>query len=149
MNKQEISKRVLQNGKPLSLDKFTWDNKTRTFSSKEKSLMIDFKGIDNCTFNTGSDCTFNTYSYCTFNTGSVCTFNTGSYCTFKTYSDCTFKTGLGCTFDIWMIGYIHNNTQNNVVIIRNLMTKTIYDLDTQPEQFLRLSINDIKVIECL
>lgn len=29
MDKKEIQQRVLQNGKPLSLDKFEWDEKIR------------------------------------------------------------------------------------------------------------------------
>jgi len=31
MNKLEIQQRVLQNGKPLDLDKFEWDEKTTIF----------------------------------------------------------------------------------------------------------------------
>jgi len=99
MNKKEVQQRVLQNGKPLDLNKFEWDEKTNTFSSNEKYLVLDFKGIDNCTFKTGSSCTFDTGSYCTFDTGSYCTFDTGSSCTFDTGSYCTFDTGSYCTFD--------------------------------------------------
>ena len=99
MNKKEIQQRVLQNGKPLSLDNFEWDENTKTFSSNENNLVLDFVGIDNCTFDTGSDCTFDTGSDCTFDTGYDCTFDTGSDCTFDTGDDCTFKTGLNCTFD--------------------------------------------------
>ena len=80
MNKQEIQQRVLQFGKPLDLDKFEWDENTNTFSSSENNLVLDFKGINACTFDTSYNCTFNTGSDCTFNTGSDCTFNTGSEC---------------------------------------------------------------------
>ena len=99
MTKKEVQQRVLQNGKPLKLDKFSWDEKTNTFSSDEDDLVIDFNDIDYCTFKTGSYCIFDTGSDCTFKTGSYCTFDTGSYCTFDTGSDCTFKTGSNCTFD--------------------------------------------------
>ena len=99
MNKKEIQQRVLQNGKPLSLDNFEWDENTKTFSSNENNLVLDFVGIDNCTFKTGLNCTFDTGSYCTFDTWSGCTFKTGPDCTFKTGYGCTFKTGYGCTFD--------------------------------------------------
>ena len=99
MNKQQVQQRVLQNGKPLSLDKFSWDEKTKVFSSNENHLVLDFSGVDSCTFKTGSDCTFDTGSDCVFNTGYDCTFDTGSYCTFKTANDCTFDTGSDCTFD--------------------------------------------------
>ena len=106
MNKKQVQQRVLQNGNPLPLDKFEWDEKTNTFSSNEDNLVLDFQGIDYCTFKTGSDCTFDTGfdctfdtgSYCTFDTGSGCTFDTGFYCTFDTGCDCIFDTGSDCTF---------------------------------------------------
>ena len=99
MTKEEVQKRVLQNGEPLSLDLFSWDEKTKTFSSAEDYLVLDFNSINNCTFKTSSDCTFKTGSDCTFKTGYNCTFKTGSDCTFDTGSDCTFDTGYNCTFD--------------------------------------------------
>ena len=34
MTKEEVQKRVLQNGEPLSLDLFSWDVKTKTGSTK-------------------------------------------------------------------------------------------------------------------
>ena len=92
----EIS--VTQYGKPLSKDKYTWNEETKTFTSEEYNLVLDFYRIDGVTFNTNADCTFNTGSYCTFNTSSYCNFNTGSYCNFDTGPCCTFKTGFRCTF---------------------------------------------------
>ena len=89
---------VTQFGKELSKDKYTWDENTRTFSTTENNLVLDFSEYYNCTFKTGSGCTFDTDSGCTFDTGSGCTFDTGSGCTFKTDSGCTFSTGIGCTF---------------------------------------------------
>ena len=89
---------VTKYGKKLSKKLYTWDEEARTFSTLEDDLVLDFDGINNCTFKTGSDCTFKTGSDCTFKTGSYCTFDTGSYCTFDTGSDCTFKTGSYCTF---------------------------------------------------
>ena len=80
MNKKQVQQRVLQKGKPLALSKFTWCEKTKTFLSDESNLVIDFVGIDDCTFNTGSSCTFDTGWSCTFNTEGDCTFNTGSDC---------------------------------------------------------------------
>ena len=72
MTKEEVSQRVLQNGKPLSLDKFNWDEETKTFSTKESYLVVDFFGIDNCTFNAGHGCTLNAGHSCSFKTGSEC-----------------------------------------------------------------------------
>jgi hypothetical protein len=80
MKKIEIQKRVLQNGKPLDLDKFDWDEKTKTFSSNENGLVLDFSDIYGCIFNTGYNCIFNTGYNCIFNTGYNCIFKTGSGC---------------------------------------------------------------------
>lgn len=99
MTKKEVQQRVLQDGKPLPLDKFEWDEKTKTFSSNENDLVLDFAGIGICTFDTGWYCTFKTGWNCTFKTGGNCTFKTRDGCTFKTGDGCTFDTGNGCTFD--------------------------------------------------
>jgi len=97
---------ITRNGEPLNESLYTWDEKTKTLSTEENNLVLDFSGYNNCTFKTGfkctfktgSDCTFKTGPNCTFNTGSNCTFNTGSYCIFNTRWDCTFSTGYDCTF---------------------------------------------------
>jgi len=115
MNKREVQERVTQNGKKLALSKFSWDEKTKTFSSSEDNLVIDFKDQNYCAFTTGSDCafkagsccafktdvncTFKTDVNCIFKTGANCTFKTGSNCVFNTGSSCTFKTGYNCTFN--------------------------------------------------
>ena len=99
LNKESVQRLVLQNCEPLSLDKFSWDENTRTFSTKENNLFIDFTGINDCTFKTGYSCTFNTASNCTFDTGSKCAFKTGYSCTFKTGYSCTFNTASNCTFE--------------------------------------------------
>jgi len=114
---------VTQFGVQLDKSKYTWCEKTKTFSTTERNLVLDFSNINgvtfktgsictfttghHCTFKTGSNCTFYTWSNCTFNTGSDCTFytwsnctfNTGEICTFKTGFNCTFTTGFNCTFD--------------------------------------------------
>jgi len=106
MNKKEVQARILLNGKPLLLDRFKWDSKTKTFTSDVNRLVIDFTGFPNCTFNTGafcmfrtsSQCTFKTRGHCIFNTGYGCTFETGTHCVFIAEGSSTFKTGYGCTF---------------------------------------------------
>ena len=45
MTKKEVQKRVLQNGKPLKKNKFTWCEKTSTFSSDENDLVINFSDV--------------------------------------------------------------------------------------------------------
>jgi hypothetical protein len=111
-------------GRPLSKKLYTWNENTKTFSTNEEELVLDFTGIDgvtfkagsycafitgsdctfktefDCTFKTGSDCTFKTDRYCAFNTGSNCIFKTDSWCTFKTGFNCTFNTGFDCRFKV-------------------------------------------------
>jgi uncharacterized cupin superfamily protein len=95
---------ITQDGKELDKSKYNWNAETRTLSTKENCLVLDFsyyigvtfKTGDSCTFKTGENCTFNTGSHCTFHTGYSCTFNTGDYCTFNTGYSCTFKTGENC-----------------------------------------------------
>ena len=103
---------ITQKGKELDKSKYNWDETTKTLSTNENNLVIDFSDYSyctfktgynctfntgyNCTFNTGADCTFTTGSYCIFTTGYNCTFTTGSYCIFTTGADCTFKTGKNC-----------------------------------------------------
>jgi len=123
LTKLEVQKRVLKNGEPLALHLFEWDEKTNTFNSKENGLVLDFKGVNNCTFDTGSDCTFKT--------GSNCTFNTGSDCTFKTSSNCTFDTGYYCTF----------NTGKNSVIVR----RDIFEVITLTEETNHIRLNPCEV----
>lgn len=55
---------VTKNGKPLDPSLYTWDETTRTFSSLENSLVLDFSKFKRCTFKTGYNCTFDTGSYC-------------------------------------------------------------------------------------
>ncbi len=130
MNKQEVQKRVLQNGKPLALDKFEWDEKEKIFSSGENDLIIDFASINGITFNTESNCVFKTESYCRFNTnyncqfntGADCVFNTGTDCIFKTKFDCQFNTGSDCVFDTGSTCVF--NTGSDCVVVR----KDIYEI---------------------
>ena len=90
---------ITQNGTPLDKKLYTLDEETKTFSSNENNLVLDFGSEYDCTFKTGFGCTFKTGSRCTFDTGFGCTFKTGYDCTFKTGSRCTFDTGSDCTFD--------------------------------------------------
>ena len=147
MNKLEVQQRVLQFGKPLDLDKFSWDENTRIFSSSENNLVLDFADNGNCTFKTGSSCTFDTGWGCTFSTSSDCTFKTDACCTFNTDWDCIFDTSSDCTFNIYVKGYFKNtNNRNNVAIIRDNEEISIYKLDDlQKDKFIRLAID--RVIE--
>ena len=63
---------ITQFGKQLSKSKYTIDEKTKTFSTNEDNLVLDFSGEYGWTFDTSYDCTFKTGSNCTFDTGSYC-----------------------------------------------------------------------------
>ena len=66
-----MSLSVTQFGKPLSKEKYAWNEDIKVFSSKESNLVIDFDGTS-ATFTTGNGCTFNTSNGCTFTTGYNC-----------------------------------------------------------------------------
>jgi len=110
MTKQEVQERVLQDGSPLALSKFMWDEDTQVFATTEADLTINFTGVGPYRFTTGSRCTFNTGPFCTFDTGNYCIFRTGRGCTFYTGAGCTFTTGGSCTFStgphcIWAVDH--------------------------------------------
>ena len=98
LTKKEIQQRVLQNGKPLDLDKFEWDKETRTFSTNQHNLVLDFSNLDCITFKTGDYCTFTTSYNCIFTTGRSCVFTTAWDCVFTTGRSCVFNTGWDCVF---------------------------------------------------
>jgi hypothetical protein len=97
---------ITKNGIELDKNKYNWNEETRTLSTTENYLVLDFSAYfgvtfktgHSCIFKTGDACIFDTGNYCTFKTGHYCTFNTGAYCTFNTGSNCTFTTGHSCTF---------------------------------------------------
>ena len=51
---------VTQYGKELDPSKYNWDPKTKTFSTTEDDLVLDFSNINGVTFDTGDNCTFKT-----------------------------------------------------------------------------------------
>jgi len=55
---------ITQFGKPLDKSKYTIDEKTKTFSSNENSLVLDFSDKWDWVFGTASDCTFKTGYEC-------------------------------------------------------------------------------------
>ena len=55
---------ITKNGVPLNKSLYTMDEETKTFSTNESGLVLDFRNEDNCTFKTGSSCTFNTGFEC-------------------------------------------------------------------------------------
>ena len=66
---------ITQNGEELSKEKYNWDENTKTLSTNENNLVLNFSNYHYCTFKTGSNCTFNTGSDCIFNTGHNCSWN--------------------------------------------------------------------------
>lgn len=99
---------ITQKGEELDPSKYTWDPKTKTLSTNENNLVLDFSEYSNFTFKTGSDCTFNT--------GSSCSFTTGYSCTIKTYYDSEIKVEKDCC--------IHRFDTNEVWLLSNTTIKT-------------------------
>jgi hypothetical protein len=146
---------ITQNG--ISLDKslYTIDEATKTFSTNESYLVLDFSGEFgwtfktgwDCTFNTEWNCTFNTGSHCTFDTSSECTFNTGSHCTFDTSSECTFDTGEGCVLVYrYEKTYFHHLTENITSII--LDDGSLVELKDKNAALLNIKHDEEIVREC-
>jgi len=110
MTKKEVQQRVLQNGKPLDLDKFSWNEKTKTFSSSEDYLVLDFREINNCIIEVGSCCTVDNYIGigCTISaghnsviqTGTACNIKTGSFSNIQVRFGCKVSSGNNCTIHI-------------------------------------------------
>lgn len=153
MKKKQVQQRVLKNGEPLSLDKFEWDEKTNTLSSDENCLVLDFSGIENCTFNTGPGCTFKTGHYCTFDTGHYCTFKTGHYCTFNTGSGCTFDTGSECVVVRRDIYEVIELEEGKKIKLNNFNIRGYVYVDEEPTKMITLSngkkVSEETVIEAL
>ena len=91
--KKDIQKRVSQNGKPLPLRNFSWDENTSTFASNEDNLVIDFSDIDYSTVNTGDYSTVTTGDDSTVTTGRYSTVTTGHHSTVTTGGSSTVTTG--------------------------------------------------------
>ena len=108
MNKEEVQKRVLRNGEPLSLELFTWDESTRTFASGEDDLVIDFADVDDCIFYVDNFCHISAWrshkiyakNWCSIMVGECCEVHTESYCILYGQHGCLFRTGSFCTFNV-------------------------------------------------
>ena len=100
MTKKQVSERIIQDGKPLSQDKFFWDETSRVFATNEDNLIIDFSGESFCVLRFGSYCHVTTGSDCDFRMDSHNTVKTSWNCNFNGKDDNTFDTGSHCTFDL-------------------------------------------------
>jgi hypothetical protein len=107
--KKEIQQRVLKNGKPLSLNKFCWDGKNKTFSSNEDGLVVDFANMNSATIkcgysvtiNCGDFATINCRDYATINCRDYATINCGDSATIDCGNSATIKCGYSATIDCW------------------------------------------------
>lgn len=91
LTKEHVQQRVLLNGKPIDLDRFSWDELTKTFSSVVNGLFIDFINVDGCTIICGGNCTIKCGNDRTIICGTNCTINCGSYCTISCRWNCTIN----------------------------------------------------------
>lgn len=107
MDKKEVQKRVLLNGVPLSLENFTWDEETKTFSSKVDGLKIDlsfFGGItfnlaDNCTAIIGDESRVKAGNRSVIVGGFSCQVETQDYCRLEMRMGCSLRMGFCCSLE--------------------------------------------------
>ena len=107
---------ITKNGKPLDKKLYTFDEETKTFSSNENNLVLDFSDIEGCTFDTGFGCTF----------------KTGFGCTFKTGFDCTFKTSYDCVVVRRDIYEVIELKENQKIKLNGYVIKGFTILDNEP-----------------
>ena len=88
---------VSNNGEIVSSGKYDWNTNTKTFSSNEDGLVLDFGSLENVTIKVRNSCTINSDSYCTINSGYSCTINSGYSCTINSGFICTINSGSVCT----------------------------------------------------
>lgn len=67
ITKKEIQQRVLQNGEPLEIDKFTWCETTGIFSTIEDGLVLNFLDLAVVAVNVKSNNTINVGRFCDVN----------------------------------------------------------------------------------
>ena len=108
----------------------------KEFSTEQRNLVLDFKGVCDVTFNTGDWCIFDTGDGCVFETGDRCVFNTDDNCQFKTDGGCIFYTADSCEF----------KTGEECVVVR----RDIYEVIELPkDQRIRLKEYAIKGYEVI
>jgi len=115
MDKKQIQQRVLQGGKPLKLTKFSWREKTKTFSSNEDGLVIDFSNIDNSTIKAGWKSTITAGPYSTITAGWYSTIKAGSYSTITAGSYSTITAGWNSTITAGEYSVIVNRNVFEVI----------------------------------
>jgi hypothetical protein len=126
MDKKEVQKRVLQNGKPLALSKFSWDKKTNTFCSNEENLFIDFNVLS-VNVTTGSCSTVTTGSCSTVTTGDCSTVKTGDCSTVTTGGCSTVTTGSYSTVTTGDCSTVTTGSYSTVTTGDYSTVKTGYD----------------------
>ena len=103
MTKEEIQKRLIKNGNPLSMNLFDWNANIKTLSIYENNVVIDLSETVDCgdyyTINCGHSCTINCQYSCTIDCGAYCTINCGDFCTVNCWSSCTINCGAYCTLN--------------------------------------------------
>ena len=88
---------VTKNGEPLSPELYIWDEKTKTLSTAESGLVLDFSGVNDCTITAGYGNTItagddNTITACYGNTITAGDGNTITAGDGNTITACDFNT---------------------------------------------------------
>ena len=125
---------ILKNGQIVDSRKYDWNSETKTFSSEENGLVLDFGSLENvtikvrnsCTINSGDSCTINSGFGCTINSGFGCTIKCGSYCTINSGSSCTINSGSSCTIKCGYSCTIRTYWYTEIVAGKNCILNYIY-----------------------
>ena len=126
---------VSKNGQIVDSGKYDWNTNTKTFSTNEDGLVLDFGELENvtikcgysCTINSGSHCTINSGSHCTINSGYDCTINSGSYCTINCGNSCTINSGYNCTINCGYSCTIRTYWDTEIIAGKNCILVYIFD----------------------
>lgn len=104
--KNTIKYRIIKDWKHLDRSLYTFDEKTRTFSSKENWIIVDFTWRYWITFDVDDYCVIRCGDNCIVRCGSSCFIDVGSFCSVSANNHCTFLAGNNCTFSTgryWII----------------------------------------------
>ena len=118
---------ILKNGQIVDSRKYDWNSETKTFSSNEDELVLDFGSLENVTIKVRNSCTINCGYYCTINCGYYCTINCGYYCTIKCGYYCTINSGNYCTINSGYSCTIRTYWNTEIVAGKNCILNYIYD----------------------
>ena len=101
MDKREVQKRVLRNGRPISIDSFEWVEETSTFSSSLNNLVIDFSNINSVTIKAGHGATITAGYGATITAWHGATIKAGDNATITAWDNASITAGANAKIATW------------------------------------------------